>query len=91
MTRDPRLWTTAYRHLRVYVLDRDHHTCQIRGPRCTTVATVVDHVVDRADGGALYHTTNLRAACAACNGWRSATRTNAIRSAARSTGRDLRL
>jgi 5-methylcytosine-specific restriction protein A len=78
-TADPALWTAAYRRLRRLVLDRDRHECQIRGPRCTRYATVVDHIVDRADGGAVYDVENMRAACARCNGWRAAERTNARR------------
>lgn len=79
MNTDPALWTMAYRRLRLLVLDRDRHECQIRGPRCTRYATQVDHIVARCDGGAVYDPTNLRAACAACNGWRAAERTNARR------------
>ena len=77
-TTDSRLWTRAYRQLRLYVLARDGHECQIRGPHCTGAATQVDHVIERADGGAVYDPSNLRAACAWCNGWRSAKRTNAL-------------
>jgi 5-methylcytosine-specific restriction protein A len=76
---DPRLWSRAYRALCRYVLDRDNNRCQIGGPRCTIHATEVDHIVPRADGGALFDVTNMRAACKRCNGWRSAVRTNAIR------------
>ena len=72
---DPRLWTGAYRHLAKWVLDRDHHQCQIHGPRCTQWATEVDHIVARADGGD-DTATNLRAACRQCNGWLAANRTN---------------
>jgi 5-methylcytosine-specific restriction endonuclease McrA len=77
-TTDKRLWTRRYRLLRYYVLARDRNVCQIRGPNCQHVATCVDHVVDRADGGAVYDPTNLRAACVPCNSWRSAVRTNAL-------------
>jgi 5-methylcytosine-specific restriction protein A len=87
-TYDPRLNTQAYRRLRVYILERDRHACQIRGPKCTHAATEVDHVVARADGGDVYDPTNMRAACRPCNGWRAAQRTNAKR---RNRGHDLRL
>lgn len=67
------------RRLAALVLDRDLHLCQIRGPRCTRYATQVDHIVARADGGDVFDPANLRACCAACNGWRSAQRTNSMR------------
>jgi 5-methylcytosine-specific restriction endonuclease McrA len=78
-TSDPRLWTKAYRRARLWVLDRDRHVCRIRGPRCTTYATEVDHITARADGGDVYDPANMRAACRACNGWLAARRTNAMR------------
>jgi len=77
--RDPRLTTSAYRALRLAVLDRDRWLCQMRGPRCTRYATEVDHIVARADGGSVWDTTNLRAACRACNSRGGAERTNARR------------
>jgi 5-methylcytosine-specific restriction endonuclease McrA len=78
-TRDPRTNSRAYRNLCRAILDRDRHACQIRGARCTLVATEVDHIVAKADGGALFDPANLRAACKACNSGRSAERTNAKR------------
>jgi 5-methylcytosine-specific restriction endonuclease McrA len=39
-------------------------------------ADTVDHVVARADGGALYDPANLRAACRRCNSGGGARRTN---------------
>jgi 5-methylcytosine-specific restriction endonuclease McrA len=75
-TRDPRLWSRAYRNLCRYVLARDRNRCQIHGPRCTQYATEVDHVIARADGGDLFDPANLRAACRACNAGRGAQRTN---------------
>jgi 5-methylcytosine-specific restriction protein A len=79
MSDDPRLTTRAYRNLARWVLDRDRGACQIHGPRCTRIATEVDHIISRGDGGDVYDVRNLRAACRACNGWRSAQRTNAMR------------
>jgi 5-methylcytosine-specific restriction endonuclease McrA len=76
---DALLWTRQYRALRLWILDRDRNVCQIRGPRCTTWATEVDHIIDRADGGPVFDPANLRAACKQCNGWRAALRTNARR------------
>ena len=78
-TYDPRLTSPGYRRLRLWVLDRDRHTCRIRGPKCTLVATQVDHITARADGGDLEDPANLRAACATCNGWLAACRTNGKR------------
>jgi 5-methylcytosine-specific restriction endonuclease McrA len=64
---DPRLTEPGYRRLRLLVLARDGERCQIKGPTCTQAATVVDHVIARADGGDMYDPANLRAACRACN------------------------
>lgn len=64
---DPRLTEPGYRRLRLLVLERDRGECQIKGPTCTHAATVVDHVIPRADGGDMYDPANLRAACQACN------------------------
>ena len=75
---DRRLWTGEYRRLAKWVLDRDGHVCQVRGPRCTQYATEVDHITARADGGQ-DTPENLRAACKRCNGWLSARRTNTLR------------
>ena len=69
-SRDARLWTPAYRRLRLAILDRDQGLCQIRGPKCTRYATEVDHIVARIDGGPIDDPTNLRAACRACNAGR---------------------
>jgi 5-methylcytosine-specific restriction endonuclease McrA len=49
------------------VLARDRYTCQIKGPRCKTYATEVDHVIPRAEGGSVFDMANLRAACGPCN------------------------
>jgi 5-methylcytosine-specific restriction endonuclease McrA len=68
---DALLCTSAYRRLRLAVLDRDGWLCQIHGPRCTTYATVVDHVVSRVDGGAVFDPSNMRAACRPCNAQRA--------------------
>lgn len=65
--RDARLHTQAWRRVRARVLDRDGWACQIKAPGCTIVATTVDHVTARSDGGAVFDPGNLRAACADCN------------------------
>jgi 5-methylcytosine-specific restriction endonuclease McrA len=76
---DPRLNTVAWRRLRLLVLARDRHVCQVRGPVCTRVATCVDHIVSRSDGGDMWNPANLRAACRPCNSRDGAARTNARR------------
>jgi 5-methylcytosine-specific restriction protein A len=61
----------VWRTLRSAVLTRDHHTCQVRGPKCQTVATQVDHVMPWRQGGSWFDPTNLRAACSHCNNSRA--------------------
>lgn len=53
--------------VRIPVLERDGYRCQIRGRKCTVIATDVDHIVARKDGGALLDPNNMRAACVPCN------------------------
>jgi 5-methylcytosine-specific restriction protein A len=55
-----------WRRLQAQILQRDHYLCQMRGPRCTTHATTVDHILPKSRGGT-DHPNNLRAACAPCN------------------------
>lgn len=66
-TSDLHLQTSRWRAVRLRILDRDGHVCQIRGDGCTHVARTVDHVVAVSDGGDPYDPRNLRAACAHCN------------------------
>jgi 5-methylcytosine-specific restriction endonuclease McrA len=49
------------------VLARDAWLCQIRGTRCTDVATQVDHIQPLVMGGEKYDPSNCRAACQPCN------------------------
>jgi len=70
-----------WRRLRPVIFERDGHQCQIRGPKCTTVATQVDHIVPMSAGGAPFDPDNLRAACRACNVARSNQRSEAWRNA----------
>jgi ATP adenylyltransferase len=58
--------------IRDQVLYRDEYTCQIRGPRCRLVATTVDHIIPKAEGGS-DDLRNLRAACSTCNSGRRPT------------------
>lgn len=41
--------------------------CQIRGPRCTTIAVHADHVVPVGEGGAALDPANGQAACEPCH------------------------
>lgn len=50
----------------------------MRGPRCTVIATTVDHIIPKRLGGT-DHPSNLRAACAPCNYRGGARITNAQR------------
>ena len=59
--------TAAWKRIRVKVLQRDGHRCQIRGPGCTSHATQVDHILNTAAGGAELDPANLQSACASCN------------------------
>ncbi len=60
--RDPR-----WKAVRLAVLRRDAYTCQIKRPKCRTLATEVDHIRAVSDGGAPFDAANLRAACKGCN------------------------
>jgi 5-methylcytosine-specific restriction endonuclease McrA len=60
------LKTGRWKRIRETVLKRDNYDCQIRGPRCTEIATTVDHIVPHAHGGDDSY-GNLRAACHRCN------------------------
>ena len=66
---DPR-----WKQVRLKVLARDNHTCQIRGPRCTSRATQADHVIPIEEGGPPFDEANLRAACRPCNAGRGQAR-----------------
>lgn len=61
------LSTQRWRTLRTTILNRDGHTCMMRLPGCTGKADTVDHITPRAEGGAVWDATNLRAACTHCN------------------------
>jgi hypothetical protein len=64
--------TRQWRVKRLEVLQRDGFRCQIRGPKCETRATQVDHIIPVEDGGPIFDEVNLRAACHWCNTWRAA-------------------
>lgn len=58
--------TPEWAALRKATLDRAGWQCEIKGPKCTGVASIADHVVSRRNGGA-DSLANLRAACRACD------------------------
>ncbi len=65
MRREP--WYDWPRGLREAILARDGWRCQIRGKRCTDIATQIDHIVPVRAGGDWFDPDNLRAACQRCN------------------------
>lgn len=61
--------SSAWRRLRLLILERDGYRCQIPlhdGRLCSAPATHVDHIVPRKYGGT-EAVSNLRAACQPCN------------------------
>ncbi|WP_079610466.1 HNH endonuclease [Mycobacteroides abscessus] len=62
--------TTEWKQQRIKCLQRDERKCQIRGPRCTVLATEVDHVIAVAFGGS-DGLENLQAACHNCHATKS--------------------
>ena len=64
-----------WQKVRLVVLARDGHRCQIGLPGCTRVAEHVDHIVPISEGGARLDPSNLRAACGRCNLARKSGRT----------------
>lgn len=76
---------TPYDHdwqrVRLQVLARDAHRCQIQLSGCTGRAEHVDHVIPLAEGGARLDPDNLRAACRWCNLSRNRGRQQALAAA----------
>src|SRR6185312_7307278 len=73
-----RTGTGRWQALRVRVLQRDGHLCMIRGPRCTVVATEVDHVVATHLGGDDLM-ANSQSACKPCHSDKTAREARAAR------------
>lgn len=88
--RDGRAWnkgsTSHHRTLRKQTLERDGYLCRIRGPHCTTHATIRDHIINLEAGGP-DTLANSQAACQACNQWKAAREAHASRAANRATAR----
>lgn len=59
--------TTEHRTWRRLVLAASGGQCQIRGPRCTGLATEADHIVPVTRGGAEHDPANGQGACHACH------------------------
>jgi 5-methylcytosine-specific restriction enzyme A len=65
---DRRYSTQAWQRLRLQVLARDGHACQIGGPRCRGRANTVHHILPSSTHPELFwDPSNLQAACGACN------------------------
>lgn len=63
---------TRWRNFRAWFLqlelpEAQRPPCAIEGPKCTVVATQVDHIELLANGGAKYDPGNCRPACEPCN------------------------
>ncbi len=63
-----------WRAIRLQILERDCHVCQVNGPKCKVKANHVDHIIPLAEGGERLDPSNLRAACGPCNTARGNTR-----------------
>ena len=60
--------TAAWQKTRRAILARDGHLCQLRGPKCTRVATTVHHRPPFSQYPHLFFdASNLAAACRHCN------------------------
>jgi 5-methylcytosine-specific restriction enzyme A len=56
-----------WRKVRLWVLARDGHRCQLQRKGCTGTATQVDHIIPLIEGGDRLAPSNLRASCTHCN------------------------
>jgi 5-methylcytosine-specific restriction protein A len=71
--------TTHWKQQRAKALQRDNHQCVIRGPRCTTHATQVDHIKPVHLGGT-DQLPNLASTCPPCHTSKTAQEAAAARS-----------
>lgn len=67
-SRDDRVIPQA---VKIAVAVRDKGLCQIKGPPCTGVGEVYDHVFPWSKGGSSKEPSNIQMACSACNSWKS--------------------
>ena len=58
-----KVYGSAWRKMRRYILARDNYTCQY----CMAPANTVDHVEAVSKGGEILNPENLVAACVSCN------------------------
>lgn len=64
------VYGSGWRRVRAEVL-AESRVCAIKGPKCTKVATEVDHIIPVEAGGPRLDRSNLRPACRACNAGRA--------------------
>ena len=67
----PTPYDAQWRTVRLTILERDDHTCQLNLEGCTHHADAVDHIVPLNEGGRRLDPDNLRAACTPCNSRRN--------------------
>lgn len=58
--------TLEFRVNRPRALARDHHECQVRESGCLHLASEVDHIINRAEGGT-DELENLQSICTSCH------------------------
>jgi len=78
-SRQERGYGPGWETVRAAVLERDRYLCQIRGPRCSRIATTVDHIRPVLAGGDRLDPANLRASCVKCNYGHAGQTTNRTR------------
>ena len=66
-----RPYDSRWQRIRLTVLERDNHLCQLQLDGCTTTADAVDHRIPLSEGGRRLDIDNLRASCTHCNSVRS--------------------
>jgi 5-methylcytosine-specific restriction endonuclease McrA len=66
--RDRRYSTAAWQKLRRLVIARAGGVCEVRGPRCTFIATSAHHRLPSSQfPQEFWNPANLQASCASCN------------------------
>ncbi|RZL77433.1 MAG: HNH endonuclease [Rhodococcus sp. (in: high G+C Gram-positive bacteria)] len=80
--------TAAHKARRLRVLARDHHICQIQGPRCTGAANICDHIINVksfANPDDAERDDNCQAVCRPCHDQKTSAEGNAARPQRRRT------